>query len=146
MSQNLNGFLKTKQILTRLRVQKIVRSLNAVRNQYDKASKKSHSWPYLVLTNVVDWNDILIFSSRSTGRRNTTKLKSVCRRRWWLTGQTLQRLGNLHFYKMMGMTQSETGFFLSNQKKGLFIKPNLESSIYMDYVKLLQIGKKKEVN
>jgi len=36
--------------------------------------------------------------------------------------------------------------FLSNPKKGLFIKPNLESSIYMDYVKLLQIGKKKEVN
>ena len=110
-------FEKTKQILTRLRVQKIVRSLNAVRNQYDKASKKSHSWPNLVLTNVVDWNDIPIFSSRSTGRRDTTKLKSVCRRRWWLTGQTLQRLGNLHFYKMMGMTQSVNRFVLSNKKQ-----------------------------
>ena len=37
-------------------------------------------------------------------------------------------------------------FFFQTKKKGLFIKPNLESSIYIDYVKLLQIGKKKEVN
>ena len=51
-------------------------------------------------------------------------------------------LKNLFFL----LPQKNLDIFLSNQKKGLFIKPNLESSIYMDYVKLLQIGKKKEVN
>lgn len=49
--------------------------------------------------------------------------------------------------KNLFFSSQKIGYFsFKPKKKGLFIKPNLESSIYMDYVKLLQIGKKKEVN